>query len=141
MYVHTHIHVCTCTHRYMSSQCAILEAIILANVTLCRGFAESSEDPRIYQQIKPFLCVTFTYKQVHYFHQSQINQRISLERDYTNKQEMFVCHTCSLAHPGGLSHRGDSGIVLCDRDAGCFPQRRKRLRFLLALLGCAYQCG
>lgn len=124
----------------MNSQCVILEANVLSNGTLCRGFAESSEDPRIYQQMKPFLCVTFTYKYI-IFIKVRLTREISLERDYTNKQKRFVYHTCSLAHRGGLSHRGDSGIVLCDRDAGCFPQRRKRLRFLLALLECVYQCS
>lgn len=76
VYVHTHIHVCTCTHRYMNSQCAILAAIVLANVTLCRRFCRVLRRPQNLPA-KEAIFVCDVHIQVHYFHQSrsQINQR------------------------------------------------------------------
>lgn len=74
----------------MNSQCAILGAIILANVTLCRRLYRVLRRPQNLPVNKPFLCVMFTYKYkiggvTLIKTGARLIREISLERDYVNK--------------------------------------------------------
>lgn len=51
--------------------------------------------------------MTFTYKYIIFIKAgARLTREISLERDYANKPEMFVYHTCYLAHPEWLVAEG-----------------------------------